>query len=135
MSNTFAKLQYKGQERILVVDAPEEFEPHLEEVPTSVIVDRQPEPNVKYDFVLVFVTSRLSVARHATRVPDHLNPDALLWMAYPKKTSKKYKADLSRDDGWQPFGELSFEGVRMIAIDEDWSALRLRQAGFIKKNR
>lgn len=29
-------------------------------------------------------------------------------------------------------GEAGFEPVRMIAIDEDWSALRFRRAEFIK---
>jgi hypothetical protein len=34
--------------------------------------------------------------------------------------------------GWKPMGELGYEPVRMIAIDEDWSALRFRKAEFIK---
>jgi hypothetical protein len=29
-------------------------------------------------------------------------------------------------------GEAGFEPVRMVAIDEDWSALRFRRAEFIK---
>ena len=58
--------------------------------------------------------------------------DPVLWIAYPKKSSKKYKSDLSRDHGWEAVGEAGFEGVRQIAIDSDWSALRFRKVAFIK---
>ncbi|MBP1154450.1 MULTISPECIES: hypothetical protein [unclassified Paenibacillus] len=55
-------------------------------------------------------------------------PGGMLWFAYPKKTSKKYKADISRDEGWQPLIDLGFEGVRLAAIDDDWSDIRFRNA-------
>jgi len=38
----------------------------------------------------------------------------------------------ARDDGWQVLGDIGYEGVRMVAIDEDWSALRLRKTSYIK---
>jgi hypothetical protein len=41
-------------------------------------------------------------------------------------------ADIGRDDSWQPLGDLGFEGVRQVAIDEDWSALRFRHVDYIK---
>jgi hypothetical protein len=49
-----------------------------------------------------------------------------------KKTSKKYKSEINRDDGWQVLGQFGFEPVRMVAIDEDWTAIRFRQAEYIK---
>jgi hypothetical protein len=55
-----------------------------------------------------------------------------VWFAYPKGTSKNYRSEISRDKGWHVLGQLGFEGVRGIAIDEDWSAIRFRQAEFIK---
>ncbi len=53
-------------------------------------------------------------------------------MVYPKGTSKKYTCEFNRDNGWQRLGEHGFEPVRMVAIDEDWSALRFRRAEHIK---
>jgi hypothetical protein len=50
----------------------------------------------------------------------------------PKGTSKKYKSQIDRDHGWNMLGHEGFEPVRMVAIDEDWSAKRFRRAGFIK---
>jgi hypothetical protein len=58
--------------------------------------------------------------------------DAAVWFAYPKGTSKKYKSQINRDNGWKVLGQQGFEPVRMVAIDEDWSAVRFRRAGFIK---
>ena len=58
--------------------------------------------------------------------------DEALWMAYPKGTSKKYKPQINRDSGWKIVGEMDYEGVRQIAIDEDWSALRFRKLKYIK---
>ena len=33
---------------------------------------------------------------------------------------------------WKAVGEAGFEPVRMVAIDEDWSAVRFRRVEFIK---
>lgn len=33
---------------------------------------------------------------------------------------------------WGALGEAEFEGVRLVAIDEDWSALLFRRIEFIK---
>ena len=48
------------------------------------------------------------------------------------KTSKRFKCDFSRDTDWAVLGERSFEPLRLVAIDEDWSALRFRRVEFIK---
>ena len=50
-----------------------------------------------------------------------------------KKSSKNYKCGFERDSGWDILGEHGFEPVRIVAIDEDWSALRFRRVEFIKK--
>jgi hypothetical protein len=56
----------------------------------------------------------------------------VVWFAYPKRTSKKHKSEVNRDTGWQSLGNLGFEGVRSVAIDEDWSAARFRRVEFVK---
>jgi hypothetical protein len=65
-------------------------------------------------------------------IPSLLEPDPVFWMAYPKKTSKKYKSEIHRDSGWMPFGDEGYEGVAMVSIDDNWSALRFRKVDFIK---
>jgi hypothetical protein len=51
-----------------------------------------------------------------------------VWVAYPKKASRRYGCEFDRDTGWQALGDAGFEPVRQVAIDEDWSALRCRQS-------
>ncbi len=51
----------------------------------------------------------------------------------PKGTSKKHTCDFSRDSGWQIMGDLGYEPVRMVSIDDDWSAFRFRKVENIKK--
>lgn len=132
MNELFKKLQYKGSDKILVLHAPDEFQPHLAAIADQVRIDTQPSGDETYDFVMVFVKSCAEVQANAAPAVSRVKEDALLWFAYPKKSSKKYKTDLGRDDGWQPLGALGYEGVRMIAIDEDWSAIRLRHVRNIK---
>lgn len=83
-------------------------------------------------FVLVFATKQAEVNDYATRLAPKLEGDVVLWVCYPKGTSKKYKCEFNRDNGWKVLGELGWEGVRMVAIDEDWSALRFRKTEYIK---
>ncbi len=83
-------------------------------------------------FAIVFATKQTEVNKAAEQIEKKAEEDAVLWFCYPKGTSKKYKCDFNRDTGWEKLGELGYEGVRAVAIDEDWSALRFRKAEHIK---
>ncbi len=39
---------------------------------------------------------------------------------------------INRDSGWKVLGDAGFEPVRMVAIDDDFSAVRFRRVEFIK---
>jgi hypothetical protein len=51
---------------------------------------------------------------------------AILWLAYPKLTSR-LAADLSRDVIHALAPGYGLDTVSQIAIDEDWSALRFKR--------
>lgn len=95
-------------------------------------IDTEIAKGSPYAFVLAFAEMKSDLTKRIDSVKDHLTEDAVLWFAYPKKSSKQYRSDITRDQGWQPLGDLGFEGVRQVAIDADWSALRFRQARHIK---
>ena len=80
---------------------------------------------------MAFVQSEADVKKVGLAAAKQWEGDGICWMVYPKKTSKKYAATINRDHGWALLGELGFEGVRQVAIDEDWSALRFRRAEHI----
>jgi hypothetical protein len=131
MNHIFSKLNYKNQQEIHVINAPESFAPHLEEMKALCRINKDLEKGL-VSFLLIFVTRTDEINDYAMRLHDFQIEDPVVWFAYPKKSSRKFRSDISRDSGWSPLGDLGFEPVRQIAIDEDWSALRFRKADFIK---
>jgi hypothetical protein len=86
----------------------------------------------KPTFLLAFVQTEEEVKKYFMEMHALSPEDEAIWVAYPKGTSKKYKPKINRDTGWKFVGDMDYEGVRLIAIDEDWSALRFRKLKFIK---
>src|SRR5262245_15225527 len=129
-SALFAKLNLKDQKDIVVVNAPESFTAELKKL--SGVTVRTTLPAGPVSFALAFVTRQPevdSIAKSLTRLAEG---DAIVWFAYAKGSSKRYKSEINRDNGWRALGAAGFEGVRMVAIDEDWSAVRFRRVEFIK---
>ena len=83
-------------------------------------------------FALAFVTKQAEVDALSKDLAGRAEGDAVVWFAYPKASSKRYTCEFTRDSGWTAMGAAGFEPVRMVAIDEDWSALRFRRVEFIK---
>ena len=126
---TFAKLNLKDQTEIVVLNAPASFEPELKTL-KGITVRRDAKGDI--DFSLAFVMTQKEVDTLGPQVAKKAKGDAVVWFAYPKGTSKKYKSEINRDSGWAVMGKAGFEPVRMVAIDEDWSAVRFRRVEFIK---
>ena len=76
------------------------------------------------DGILVFVTKLADIARSAKPAIEAAKADRLAWIAYPK--AGKLGTDLNRDILWQNLEPTGIEGVRMIALDDTWSAMRFR---------
>lgn len=131
MTPLFTKLNHKGQSPIVVLNAPPSFAAELAAL-TGVEVLRTTEGVAPIGFLLAFVTKlgeiEATAATLATRAPG----DPLIWFAYPKGSSKNYSCEFNRDTGWAALGQAGFEGVRQVAIDADWSALRFRRVEHIK---
>jgi hypothetical protein len=133
MHPTFAKLNYKSQSEITVINAPEEFASIVDTMRPFGAIVTNPVEIQQGCFIMAFVKTQQEVDQISALVAKKIQGDGLLWFAYPKGSSKKYICDFNRDTGWAALGELGFESVRMIAIDNDWSALRFRRAEYIKK--
>lgn len=131
VSPIFKKLNLKDQTDLLVVNAPASFEEELGLLAGARIY-RDPESLDEITFALLFVTRKAEIDRLAAAVAARAPGDPLVWFAYPKGSSKKYTCDVNRDTGWEVLGPLGFEGVRQVAIDEDWSALRFRRVENIR---
>ena len=132
MNSLLKKLQFKDYKNVLILNSPPEFESQKTALMDISEIHETIKPVISYDFVKVFVKTCADINAMIKKVTNKLDTDAVLWFAYPKKSSKRYASDISRDEGWQPLGDAGFEGVRQISIDDDWSALRFRKTEFIK---
>lgn len=132
MDVVLKKLQFK-EGRLTVLGTPEELRPLVaswaEEREVAKVANRLGKEET---FVLCFVRRQADIVRQAPRVATAVPGDGLVWFAYPKKSSPHYNPEVSRDASWQALGDAGFEGVRQVAIDDHWSALRFRRAEFIE---
>ncbi len=131
MDPLFAKLNLKDEREVLVLGAPESFGPVLAGL-KDVTVRTRVSTSRPVEFALVFCTTQRQVDSAAAAIVPLATADAKLWFVYPKQTSKRYRCEFNRDTGWAALGAAGFEGVRMVAVDEDWSALRFRRVTAIK---
>ncbi len=131
MAGVFDKLQLKDQKEVVVLNAPASFEPELARL-KGVSVTRSVKEANEIAFSIAFVMTQPEVEAAVKGVAARVKGDAVVWFAYPKQSSKRYTSTINRDSGWESLGKAGFESVRMVAIDEDWSAVRFRRAEFIK---
>jgi hypothetical protein len=133
MDAIFKKLNYKNHPEVFVINAPDSFAPGMESIRNSAKVSTSITEQSRVEFAVVFAKMQKEINNIATEIIPKLSGDAILWVCYPKASSKKYTCDFNRDTGWEVLGKAGLEGVRQVAIDEDWSALRFRKAEYIKK--
>lgn len=131
MNAVLKKLQLKDQSKpILILNASEEYCEIISGFDAKVDTEIKDE---KYHFVQFFGKSMAELKDLAVKAVSVVEEDGLLWLCYPKKSSKKYKGpDCSRDVVIYIFQDEGYEPVRQISIDDDWSALRFRQVDKIK---
>jgi hypothetical protein len=130
MTVLFNKLNLSTQNVIHVLHAPASFEAELTLVTCQ--ISRQLEPQSSPQFVLAFVQNQQALDALSQALVAQMQGDNILWFAYPKASSKRYRCDFNRDSGWTILANAGYEPVRMVAIDMDWSALRFRKVEFIK---
>jgi hypothetical protein len=87
------------------------------------------------NFVQLFVNSRLELENWLPRIIPRLNDDAIFWVTYPKQSSK-VKTDINRDSLAEIVQDLStYRPVSAVAIDDKWSAMRLREKDKVKSKK
>lgn len=132
MTPLLKKLNFKGQEQLFVLNSPESFFGELQEMKSVAKVVTDLEQNQGIEFLIAFVNTKKEIENLVRSIDRKLIGDVIFWICYPKASSKKYSCDFNRDSGFEILGEFDFEGVRQVAIDEDWSALRFRKVYYIK---
>ena len=128
------KLNLRGHSQAVVLNAPPEFEAELARW-DGVEILRAAGDAPSIGFGLAFAVAKAERDAASAALTARAGNDAALWIAYPKSTSKRYVCEFNRDSGWDVLQAAGYDSVRMVAIDEDWSALRFRRGSLIQRVR
>ena len=131
MQGIWKKLNYKDDKAVMILNSPESFEDSIAELEgVDIIRDKATKTEIK--FFLFFVKEKSEIDKITSNILIDTTDDIVVWFCYPKGSSKKYTCNFNRDNGWDYLKENGFGGVRQVAIDQDWSALRFRRSQYIK---
>ncbi len=119
------KLLIKEGYRVVFVHPPANQDELLGELPPNITIVE--DAALEVDFILAYIADRKELEKHLDELKKRLKPRGLLWIAYHKGTSK-IKTDINRDTINGYAHTLGLEGIAMISMDDDWSALRMRVA-------
>jgi len=117
------KLKLKPGQRAAVIEAPEGYIDSLRPLPEAVEVLRSLDG--AFDWIQIFVKNQAEIAQLFPRVARALKPDSILWVSFPKGTSK-IQTDLTRDRGWELVQQADLKWINLISVNETWSAFSLR---------
>jgi hypothetical protein len=120
------KLQLKDEKNLLLQGLPLSVEKQFVKFSFSKNVTPLLKSK-KIDFALIFAFSQKQLKEILKDVIPALHAESKFWVAYPKATSK-IASDLSRDASWDFISAHGYETVRMIAVDNLWSAIRFKKA-------
>ena len=118
----FKKLGIKEAHRVLLVDAPKDYEHLLAPLPPGVQFVGRADSTV--DMAQVFVTQREELAKVLATLRKKLKPDAALWVSWPKK-SAKVPTTVTEDTIRELALPLGFVDIKVCAVTEVWSGLKL----------
>lgn len=113
------KLGIKAGNRIRFIRPPLEYHEWLGELPDVRMVQRPP-----YDFVHVFVNRINSLEQWLVKLRDQLDMSGMVWVSWYKKASGK-GSEITEDVIRATALPLGFVDVKVCAVSEDWSGLKL----------
>jgi Bacteriocin-protection, YdeI or OmpD-Associated len=127
------KLKIKPQFTLFTLNAPPDFKKNLQDLPASVKIT---DTGNNYDQVHWFVMNKTQMEKEMSKVMKLVKPDVIVWVYYPKGTSK-IKTDLTRDKGWDC---LLAEGdkltwINLISFDNTWSVFGFRAKNEADRNK
>jgi len=117
------KLLLKPNQRIYLAQAPEGYAELIAPLPEGATFVTDPRALV--DVIQLFVKDREELEDYLPRLKIRLSRYGVIWVTYYKGTSK-IDTDINRDTIVAWAQGIDLRPVRMISIDDDWSALMLK---------
>lgn len=118
------KLKIKTGDTLLTLNAPANFKKGLAGLPPGVKISGNAKD---YNQVHWFVLNQAQLEKEMSRMLKLLKPGVIVWVYYPKGTSK-IQTDLTRDRGWDCLmaenDKLTW--ISLISFDDIWSTFGMR---------
>jgi len=115
------KLGIKPGSRVVLLDAPDDFERTLGALPADVLIRRQARGPA--DLALLFARSRAALAKRFPVAIRLLGEAGNLWILWPKKASG-VATDLTQNDVRRHGLAADWVDFKIAAVDQTWSGLR-----------
>jgi hypothetical protein len=118
----FQKLGIKSGMRITVHGAPENYWELLDGVPGDIEVADPSERSLS--LVHAFVTTRRQLGAALPKLMKQIDQAGTIWISWPKKSSR-VATDITEDGIREEALPLGLVDVKVCAVDETWSGLKL----------
>jgi hypothetical protein len=116
------KLGIKAGSIVFVAGAPKGYVRFLGPLPADVVFAKRVSPTVTVAHV--FTTQRQELTRYLHSFRRALDPEALIWVSWPKKSSKVV-TNVTEDTIRQIALPLGLVDVKVCAVTDVWSGLKL----------
>jgi hypothetical protein len=116
------KLGIKPEQTVVVIDEPANYRKLLGEVADRVTFARTPGNSAS--FVHFFTTRRAELEKRLKKLRTQISDSGIVWISWPKK-SAGVPTDVTEDVIRDVALPLGFVDVKVCAVDETWSGLKL----------
>lgn len=116
------KLGIKTGSILVVIGAPKDYQSELEPLPEGVTFSEKVSGAA--NVVQFFTTKRSELEPFLVKLRSELNPEACVWVSWPKKSSK-VPTEISEDTIRALARPIGFVDVKVCAVTEIWSGLKL----------
>ena len=116
------KLGIKAGQKVVTIGAPANYPTLLAPLPEAVSFSRKTTAGA--GFVHLFISERKALETELKRLRRLIADTGVLWVSWPKKSSK-VATDVTEDVIREVALPLGFVDVKVCAVDETWSGLKL----------
>ena len=116
------KLGIKTGTEMYLAGAPDDYLTLIEPLPDG--AELSSKLSKKTNLVHLFTSRKIELARALQSYRAKLDPDAVVWISWPKKSSK-VPTDLTEDTVREVALPLGFVDIKVCAVTEVWSGLKL----------
>jgi hypothetical protein len=116
------KLGIRPGERVIAIAAPEDYPQLLAPLPDGAAISSRVISGAR--FVHLFVTRRAELEKRLAALREKLDDAGVLWVSWPKKASG-VTTDITEDTIREVSLPLGFVDVKVCAVDDTWSGLKL----------